>query len=516
MKFAIQGMMISLLLLCISPTLLAEADIAGAKDHPLLSRYPGAYIRGFTVTDVDEYRFPTGPAKGDQVPTQALVGKYTTIVYELPKQVSTLQVMTNYQDAFKKASVNVVFSCDQSSCGPYLPSYFVKSQTGGTVKASRYMGVDVYNTSERADYRFLAGKLQRNGKSAYLTFMVYNNGYSVTAFLDVLEEGSVKTGLVSLHPEALTDSNESQLLTKKPQQKDNPGSKDHPLVSRFPGSYIREYSYTDHDRYMFPSGIMENNALPVQEVQGKYTTIVYSLPDSVSTLQVMQNYQQAFNKANLKQVVSCDEKTCGGMLPKVFVEKQGGGNAKTARYLGVDVYNANERADYRFWSGSLNHNGNMVYITFMVQKNSGSVAAFLDVLEAGAMETGLVSLDLKGLNDAIENEGKAVLSGIYFDNDKATLKPESDASLKIIAQYLNTHGQNQVYIVGHTDNQGDYSHNLELSERRADAVIQALVKQYSININRLTAAGVGPVSPASNNKSENTRKTNRRVEMVLK
>jgi len=109
-----------------------------------------------------------------------------------------------------------------------------------------------------------------------------------------------------------------------------------------------------------------------------------------------------------------------------------------------------------------------------------------------------------------------VLSGIYFDNDKATLKQSSTPSMKIIAQYLTNHPKKNVFIVGHTDNQGSYSHNIKLSQQRADTVVAALVKQYKIAKNRRTAVGVGPVSPVTNNLHDFSRQNNRRVEMVLK
>lgn len=71
-----------------------------------------------------------------------------------------------------------------------------------------------------------------------------------------------------------------------------------------------------------------------------------------------------------------------------------------------------------------------------------------------------------------------------------------------------------LYVVGHTDNVGTLSSNMDLSKRRADAVVNVLVSKYGIDAKRLYAAGVGPLSPVVANKIEKGRAKNRRVELV--
>jgi len=298
--------------------------------------------------------------------------------------------------------------------------------------------------------------------------------------------------------------------------KDKHGSKDHPLVSRYPGSLIYGYNISDFDEYQFVTGVLKKNKLPTQTVEGKNTTIVYTLPDTLSSFQVFKNYEQAFKKAGVKQVLSCNQSTCGAYLPKKFLNAQGGGNTKAVRYTGVDVYNTSPtKSDYRFWTGILNRNNSKTYITFMVSKNSVGVACLLDIVEPKALETDLVKLDLNSMDAALKSQGKVVLSGIFFDHDKAIVKPKSKDSLNIISQYLKKHVKEKVFVVGHTDSNGNYDHNLTLSKQRADAVVQALYKGYKIPLARLKAIGVGPVSPAAGNGNKQGRQENRRVELVL-
>lgn len=117
---------------------------------------------------------------------------------------------------------------------------------------------------------------------------------------------------------------------------------------------------------------------------------------------------------------------------------------------------------------------------------------------------------------SIVDEGKAVFYGLYFDTDKAELKPESKPTLEQIAKWLEANPKNDVFIIGHTDMQGAVPHNLSLSKARAGAVVDALVKQFGVKKERLTGEGVGSYAPLSNNTSEAGRAKNRRVEMVLR
>jgi OmpA-OmpF porin, OOP family len=116
----------------------------------------------------------------------------------------------------------------------------------------------------------------------------------------------------------------------------------------------------------------------------------------------------------------------------------------------------------------------------------------------------------KGLGD----KGHVALYGIYFDTDKAVIKPESKPTLDEIAKLLRGQPQLGVVIVGHTDSQGNYDYNMELSRRRAEAVAAELTRSYQIAAARLRTAGVGFLAPVGSNATDDGRALNRRVELV--
>ena len=69
-------------------------------------------------------------------------------------------------------------------------------------------------------------------------------------------------------------------------------------------------------------------------------------------------------------------------------------------------------------------------------------------------------------------------------------------------------------IVGHTDSQGAYEYNMDLSRRRAEAIAAELGTRYGIAKARLRTAGVGFLAPVGSNATDDGRALNRRVELV--
>lgn len=107
------------------------------------------------------------------------------------------------------------------------------------------------------------------------------------------------------------------------------------------------------------------------------------------------------------------------------------------------------------------------------------------------------------------------LDGVTFEFDQARLRPDAITILADVADTLRRNPTLEVEIGGHTDNLGSDEYNLELSQRRADAVRQALVDK-GIDGARITAVGYGETQPVASNETEDGREYNRRVEMRIK
>lgn len=116
--------------------------------------------------------------------------------------------------------------------------------------------------------------------------------------------------------------------------------------------------------------------------------------------------------------------------------------------------------------------------------------------------------------DVLMATGRYVSHGILFDTDSDRMKIESAPAIKRIAQVLAANPQLRLLIEGHTDDVGEAAHNLDLSHRRAEAVMHVLTAQFGIEAARLTCAGVGASRPLEPNTTPQGRAQNRRVEFV--
>ncbi|QCS61955.1 DUF4892 domain-containing protein [Achromobacter denitrificans] len=289
------------------------------------------------------------------------------------------------------------------------------------------------------------------------------------------------------------------------------GSKDHPMVGRFSGAEINTYQQLDYNEAMLPDrAVPKESEAQALALEGKVTRIGYRIEGGKSALQVYRNYQDTLRAGGFKTVFECKgDEQCGGDFQSfVFnsgkVRRLGEGDA----VFGGKYYVALAKKEAP--SGDV-----YAFLDVMQDESNKRTPVFLMVVEAKAMQTGQVSLpDATAMQKALTESGKVAVYGVYFDTDRADVKAESKAALDEMGKLLQADPALKVYIVGHTDNQGSLARNMDLSQKRADAVAKALAESYRIPASRLSAKGVASLAPVASNDVEEGRAKNRRVELV--
>jgi outer membrane protein OmpA-like peptidoglycan-associated protein len=117
------------------------------------------------------------------------------------------------------------------------------------------------------------------------------------------------------------------------------------------------------------------------------------------------------------------------------------------------------------------------------------------------------------LYDRFITDGKIVTNGIKFDSGKATLKLESMGVINEIVKLMKEHPEINFSVEGHTDSDGDAKFNIDLSEQRANTVVNELIAR-GIDGKRMVAKGFGEDVPVADNTSPEGKANNRRVEFV--
>ena len=123
--------------------------------------------------------------------------------------------------------------------------------------------------------------------------------------------------------------------------------------------------------------------------------------------------------------------------------------------------------------------------------------------------------DMSAVEKAIAETGKFVTNNILFETGKATLKPESMEEIQKVADYMKKNPTARFEVQGHTDNQGSDAINDPLSQQRAESVVKALEGMGCDPFN-MRAVGKGSHEPVADNKTDEGRAKNRRVEFIKK
>ncbi len=279
------------------------------------------------------------------------------------------------------------------------------------------------------------------------------------------------------------------------------GSRDYAGIGRFGGSVITGYQVKDFDASRVQAApFKDGKASDERHLEGRVTRIAYKTAAGPSIVEVSRNFEQQLSKSGFKTLLSCDVDACGG-IP--FSEKL---DILPIPQMWVDGF------DYHYFSARKAEGGRETYAAVLVSKNNDEIYAELVIVQLAAMDDKMV--DAAAMAKGLGDKGHIALYGIYFDTDKTTLKPQSRPTLDEIAKLLKSQPKLAVYIVGHTDSQGGYDYNMNLSRGRAQAVAADLVAHYGIDKARLKTAGVGFLAPLGSNQSEDGRALNRRTELV--
>ena len=317
--------------------------------------------------------------------------------------------------------------------------------------------------------------------------------------------------------------------------KDLKGLTDPNGLKRYSGSLLIYRDDAAYDEMKFPIGKVsskDDQAVAARSLDrsGQRTTLQYLTPAGKSSLEVVRNYQQDLKAAGYKATYECAGEACGsadwiraGYFVSTLVSSAYwsniGDNTPAACGGGANV------GDFRY---ALLDNAATGSTVAVAAWRPGILSAYCDEpeyqkrtsvivvkMDTKAREQAMETLSASEMGKSLDANGKVAVYGILFDTNKADIKPESKASLEQIGTLLKQQTRLKLHVVGHTDNVGTLPANIDLSKRRAEAVVAALSSGYGIARDRLTANGVASLAPVASNGDESGRAKNRRVELVL-
>ena len=294
-------------------------------------------------------------------------------------------------------------------------------------------------------------------------------------------------------------------------QADIAGGRDHPLVGRYQGAVLRVSLPREFDEFRMISRPIaardtanEGNTVPVA---GRAWRLRYEGIEGRSPLEVMRNHQERLEANRFQILFSCRGNECG--QPTAL------GPAVVRSVSGPNPGLAPGWSDMAYMLARLTRPEGDVHVAIMVVGLRNGAQVLVDVVEARPMQGGQITfVDASAMQRAVEQTGRVALYGIQFGFDSADILPASRPTLEEIGRFLRANPAMAVVVAGHTDAQGAFDYNVQLSTRRAQAVVTALARDHGVPAARMVAFGAGMAAPVARNDNEQGRAQNRRVEIV--
>jgi|TARA_B100000965_G_scaffold345821_1_gene316836 OOP family OmpA-OmpF porin len=238
------------------------------------------------------------------------------------------------------------------------------------------------------------------------------------------------------------------------------------------------------------------------DFRGRTTTKVFQIDGTSLTLdQMLQPIITHLNDKQFSIELYCNTNVCGGFNFRKNL------TVSNPPFMLVNV------ANYSVITAVKNSSA----ISLVASKLGNTI--YLQILSIGTTDNDLILQDQEPLKDnyssKLKEDGAIVLDDLIYRSGSADLGPGPFESLSALANFLKGTPSSSIILVGHSDAIGELRKNIELSRNRAQAVVDRLIKDYGIDQSRISAQGIGFLSPKTNNSTEKSRKKNRRVEAIL-
>jgi len=299
--------------------------------------------------------------------------------------------------------------------------------------------------------------------------------------------------------------------------KDIAGGSDHPLLHRYEGSML--YMYGGENLGQARVVDTEAGKPVLRKVEGKTANRFYWGPKGRSALEIHRNYQQALTAAGFKILYACETDQCEkARVQNLVQELPREVNWKSFDALVSSIFNSGSQPRFHLVSAAKPGPGGNTYVMVALSEYTDfqRVRQFVQIVEPTVMEGGKVTVNTRAIQEGLQRDGKVALYGVTFDTNKAVIREQSSEQLEQMAKALQAQPKMKVFIVGHTDDQGEFEANMTLSQKRAQAVADALASKYGIPANRMMPRGVANMAPVASNATEEGRAKNRRVELVVR
>ncbi len=445
-----------------------SSDIEGGKDSPLFQRAEGAIIEYYKVIKWDTYKLPINlnePYLNWEAPA-TLEGKIIRTQYSISADNNPAYLLKVYKSTLEKAGFEIFYAKTNKDMGispQKFPSKYYKEL--GNLKSGYAFATTC------SDQSFIMAKIRKDGQDIFVA--IYISGFSNFSIItqDVIEAESFQQEKV--------------------------------IATVVRGSRVIWDDKLGHRKFYVAIKDDSEDQIKIKEIEGDVHHRFCRPPSGLSSNEIVENYVEAIEKNGGKVLESSNSKESIKAFMKAGHPWHDLKNYEYAMFK--------DRV-YKTFFGMVPTESADHYIMLAFGNVESKLYYSLVIVKTIPMQKGLVSVD--NLADVITKTGHIAIYDILFDTGKSEIKGESADALKNIAEYLNANADKQYFVVGHTDNVGNFEANINLSTERAKAVVNALIMDTGVKAEQLIPYGVGPIAPVATNTTDKGKAKNRRVEIV--
>jgi outer membrane protein OmpA-like peptidoglycan-associated protein len=262
--------------------------------------------------------------------------------------------------------------------------------------------------------------------------------------------------------------------------------------------------------HSIPVGVWTHaGGVPTKTVSGRQDLRAYRYDaTSLTAAQMIKPIRDALTTGGFDILLDCDADACGGFdfranvpmidPPAVFVDLR--------KFVAMTAIKDDGSAIFVVASRV----GPVGYLQIATVTSDDANPVF-----AMPMVSAVTAPTVGGYVEALHQVGSVILRDLEFESGSSTLGAGPFSSLDEIAAYLNATPDARVVLVGHTDSVGSLAGNMDLSAKRARAVLKYLTQNLGVAAAQLDAQGIGYLSPVATNETPFGREENRRVVAVL-
>ncbi len=259
-----------------------------------------------------------------------------------------------------------------------------------------------------------------------------------------------------------------------------------------------------------PISTFDSNGVQTESAPNNIRRTVWSFGGEQTLAEVENNILDQLQGSGYDILLFCQSESCGGFDFRFAID------VVDEPDMRVDL------RDFRFVSARQSVTEQPAYVTFLLSKSPSSVYVQMTEFSPTALS---VQIDQSTAPEENSNSSPQtnkttnfepyVLEGLEFETGNAQIGADPNGSIAALAERLKQNDTLRVILVGHSDMSGSLDGNIALSEKRAGSVLDVLASDFGIKRSRLSARGVGFLSPRASNETDNGRQKNRRIEAVF-